>query len=271
MWSATHHIHFQVEFWTFLSDVGAPPPNPTFPIVFQSRLPTSTIFEHWVPLPAPGPPSTNTTCGFMIRGHWYNKLGTFCKALPSNRLIINRLGQPLTGWGPKWPNEQAGECVSVSAGRKSASQGSQATLLPVFSMKANGDSRRWWRSPKPRPHALASPPSRLFFSFFSFNAEVGWRPSPASPASAPLSPARRPAAGGKRCSLDRRRLWFAKSRGWNGGAHKPPGTVSALDTFLQPRCLHSWCTIHVSPRMGAHREENTKTAGRWRRRYPARS
>ena len=28
---------------------------------------TSTMRAHWVPLPAPGPPRTNTTCGFMKR------------------------------------------------------------------------------------------------------------------------------------------------------------------------------------------------------------
>lgn len=50
---------------------------------------TSTILEHWVPLPAPGPPSTNTTCGFITSDTRYSKLGTFCDKLPNKRPIIN--------------------------------------------------------------------------------------------------------------------------------------------------------------------------------------
>lgn len=37
---------------------------------------TSTILEHCVPFPAPGPPSTNTTCGFIVSNTLLNKLGT---------------------------------------------------------------------------------------------------------------------------------------------------------------------------------------------------
>lgn len=58
--------------------------------LFFSRHLTSTILAHWVPFPAPGPPNTNTTCGFMINAALYTTLGTFTDNLLNKWKIINR-------------------------------------------------------------------------------------------------------------------------------------------------------------------------------------
>lgn len=63
---------------------------------------TSTILEHWVPLPAPGPPSTNTTCGFIISGTWYSKLDTLLDTKPTKRENINR-PLPASDVNQNWP------------------------------------------------------------------------------------------------------------------------------------------------------------------------
>lgn len=57
--------------------------------VFACLL-TSTILEHWVPFPAPGPPNTNTTCGFISSETRFNKLGTFRDTSATQRPNINQ-------------------------------------------------------------------------------------------------------------------------------------------------------------------------------------
>lgn len=61
---------------------------------------TSTILTHWVPLPEPGPPNTNTTCAFFMSikttvAALYTTLGTFADKLLNKLKIINRKQQPI--------------------------------------------------------------------------------------------------------------------------------------------------------------------------------
>lgn len=51
---------------------------------------TSTILAHCVPFPAPGPPKTNTTCGFIITLNLCATRGSFSDSLCSKATIINR-------------------------------------------------------------------------------------------------------------------------------------------------------------------------------------
>lgn len=66
---------------------------------------TSTILAHWVPFPAPGPPRTNTTCGFMAR----KILGAFLHRLRSGPPIINPAGEIVKRSPMNERNELAGE------------------------------------------------------------------------------------------------------------------------------------------------------------------
>lgn len=133
-----------------------------------------------------------------------------------------------------------GECVSVSVGRKRVEAPSD-TSSAVAGFDQWGCAEAWRR-----------PRSRLLAPVIFFSVQRSGDAPPLPLQHQHLQTEHPDPAGGGGCSPVRDVRELAETQ------RRLTGKRQAVVTFVLPRCLHSWCTIHASPRMEAHREESIK-------------